>query len=226
METLTVSEAAGRLGVNHKVIRRLISQGHVDASLRMGRHGPEWRIDAASLESYRERAYGDAPVAGAVSASARPAPATAQMLEELREDKRFLREQVDRLTSILQNGGTPDAASPGRPEPASGAVTGSLQQALRLAGPEHIASMEFVAPRASHDHAMLWRTAARNPADIAALIGAVLSDTAQWDPPANECLFVFARDATGGVLWGAACGPGWFGPAFIEALRRARVERL
>jgi hypothetical protein len=34
------------------------------------------------------------------------------------------------------------------------------------------------------------------------------------------------RNFDGAVVWGCACGPRWFGHAFEEALRAARVERV
>lgn len=232
METLSVSEAAARLGVNHKVIRRLIAQRLVDATMRMGRHGREWRINAASLESYRERTYGeaperDAPASAGAPIASRPAAPSAHLVEELREDKRFLRDQLDRLTSILQNGGPapcPETSAASAPGPK--AVTASLQQALRMAGPDAVSSLEFTATRLLWGRPVLWRMAARDAADVSALIDAVLSSSAEWDPPAGECLLVVARNADGDVLWGTACGPGWFGPRFVEALRGSRVERL
>jgi excisionase family DNA binding protein len=231
MDSINVSEAAARLGVNHKVIRRLIAQGHVSAALRMGRHGKEWRIDPASLDSYQSRSLEDIPVEPTPARRAE-APASG-VLDELRQDKAFLQEQVRRLTKALSRRGLlPEAEPLDEPGTSEGkrttlpALTEPLQNALRLVDPGSVVALEFAATREIWGRPVLWRTVARGRTDVAALLDAILAPGAEWDPPAAPTCFVFVRDASGGTLWGTACGPRWFGPAFEQALRRARVERL
>ena len=88
-----------------------------------------------------------------------------------------------------------------------------------------VAGVELCSVKLLWGRPVLWRLVAREPRDIAALLDAMLSPAAAWDPPGEEVVFLWARDSVGEVLWGVACGPGWFGAPFEEALRAARVER-
>jgi hypothetical protein len=72
---------------------------------------------------------------------------------------------------------------------------------------------------------VLWRVAATESHDVESLLNAILSEEAKWTPPGEEAVFAWVFGPEGDVLWGTACGPGWFGPEFEEALRLCHVER-
>lgn len=246
METITIREAAERLGVSAKVVRRLIAEGSLPAAKARGSHGEEWRVDAASL-------IGVDVNAPARPAASDPAPASPPAAEPpawrderagLLRDKAFLQNQVEALTTLLgqsmaaspfpslptlpaQSGGdaVAEGSLPSPSLPALPNVTAALQSSLRLVDAEDVAVIEMCSVRVLWGRPVLWRLLAREEADRAALRGAILSADAAWDAPGEEVVFIFMRDSDGAVIWGCACGPRWFGPPFEDALRSARVDR-
>lgn len=253
LETISIREAAERLGVSVKVVRRLVAQGALHAEKTRGRHGEEWRVDAAALPQ-------SLPVS-APSGLSRTPPATGEprgmehraeegggndVCNSLLRDKEFLQRQVEALTALLTqaisfsapypplSGGVASATSAAMeaalPDAAGSlsvaGITSALQSSLRLVEPASVAVTEMCSVRVLWGRPVLWRLLAREEADLAALREAILSPQATWDPPGEEVVFLWMRDPEGAVVWGCACGPGWFGPAFEEALRSARVERV
>ncbi|HEY3265810.1 MAG TPA: helix-turn-helix domain-containing protein [Armatimonadota bacterium] len=248
VEYISIREAAERVGVGHKVIRRLVSQGVIAASRFHGAHGVEWRIDASSLDAYAAHRAAPRPAAGppapAAPASAKEMTAAAPEalsrgvqaeLEALRVDKQFLTRQLDAMTSLLSSALSGAVAPPAAPTPhTDGAaaaapppanVTAALQSSLQSLGPEAVRSFELCSIKVLWGKPVLWRVAVEELDDVARLVSAVLSPTAQWVPPGEEVVFVWAFDAMGSVLWGAACGPGWFGADFEAELSACRVTR-
>lgn len=250
METVSIREAAERLNVTPKVVRRLVAQGIIPASKAAGPHGEEWRLEAAAVmaqrgaparaaravpgplatppETHAGRALTEPPV--------RPAPSRRD--DTASEHVRFLQQHVERLTAILDSAlarhtpsapaaavpEIPDAVLP-PPDDMISTVTQALQSSLRGFEGEGIRLLEMGSVRVLWGRPVLWRVAAEAPADVAALLNAILSPGARWDPPGEEVHFVWARDGAGAAVWGTACGAGWFGPTFQEALRSAQVER-
>jgi excisionase family DNA binding protein len=53
-ETLTVAEAAARLGVNDKTIRRWVKAGRLTAQLAPGPYGQQYRIPVEALQSAQQ----------------------------------------------------------------------------------------------------------------------------------------------------------------------------
>lgn len=47
--TVSLRDAAAQLGVSPRTMRRYVRQGGVDASLVVGRNGPEYRLDAETV---------------------------------------------------------------------------------------------------------------------------------------------------------------------------------
>lgn len=224
---MSIREAADALGTHHKVIRRWIAQGRLQASKISGGHGPEWRIDRASLEALRQSGP-------SVSERTRKEPPTPRASypspsSDLSDDKAFLQKQVERLTTLLEHAlacPTPAVSETSTPaSPALVNVTAALQSALRTLDRESIEALQFCSVRVLWGRPVLWRTEARERADVDALLDAILSTDASWDPPGEEVVYLYAVSANGEALWGTACGSEWFGPAFVERLREARVER-
>jgi hypothetical protein len=104
-------------------------------------------------------------------------------------------------------------------------ITAALQSALHSLMPEGISTIELCSVKVLWGRPVLWRVAATAPQDVQSLLNAVLAPEAVWTPPGEEVVFIWALGADGNVVWGAACGPGWFGPGFEDALRGCRVER-
>jgi excisionase family DNA binding protein len=237
LETNSIREAAERLAVSAKVVRRLVAQGTLSAHKMPGAHGDEWRVDAASLAAYKATPAPPRPASPAVPApTAAPAPAFDREVESLREDNAFLQRQVDSLGALLSR--TLDAPRPSAPLPATieietekppsapaPGVTAALQSSLRLVSAPEVAAVELCSVKLLWGRPVLWRLIAREPADVATLMDAILAPTAAWDAPGEEVVFLWLRDAAGEVLWGCACGPHWFGAAFEDALRIVHVER-
>jgi excisionase family DNA binding protein len=237
LETNSIREAAERLAVSAKVVRRLVAQGTLRAIKMPGAHGDEWRVDAASLAAYKASPSPPRPASPSVPAHTEaPAPALHRELDSLREDKAFLQKQVDSLGALLSRAldaprpAPPHAAStetdaeqpPSSPAPS---VTAALQSSLRLVSAPEVAAVELCSVKLLWGRPVLWRLIAREPADVATLMDAILAPTAAWDAPGEEVVFLWLRDAVGEVLWGCACGPHWFGAAFEDALRVVHVER-
>ena len=109
--------------------------------------------------------------------------------------------------------------------PLASHVTEALQSSLASLGTGCIHALEMCSVKVLWGKPVLWRVVAEQPGDVTALVEAVLSPEAAWDPPAAEVVFLWARDAVGDVVWGVACGADWFGTPFQDALRQARVER-
>lgn len=236
MESISIREAAERLGVSHKVIRRLISQGTLEAYKRPGSHGAEWRVEVASLAAYQ--AGQSSPRHNPVSRvrlsvpPPAPSPSTERPEPESWEGERaFLREQICRLTDLLSAsmGKAPLYAAERPSSEVMGVeaitVTSALQTSLESARHEGISGIELCTIKVLWGRPVLWRTEVTDTSDVAALVQAILSDTAVWAAPAEELVYIWALGAEREVLWGTACGPGWFGPEFEETLRNCRVER-
>lgn len=49
METITLTEAATRLGISTKTARRWVKVGRLAATLEPGEHGPEYRVAVEAL---------------------------------------------------------------------------------------------------------------------------------------------------------------------------------
>lgn len=248
VETISIREAAERLGVSHKVVRRLVAQGIVQARKEAGGHGEEWRLDVDSVEAYRSGAPATPPPPPRPKPAPPPDPTVPALTPpspqsaDLEADKRFLQEQVTALTDLLRAAIARGPSAPsGIPSPGddapSGApalrepdalaagVTQALQISLSSLDVNDIRALEMCSVRLLWGKPVLWRVVAEEPADVSALLEAILSPEAAWDPPAGEVVFLWARDAGREVVWGTACGPAWFGAPFQEALRQARVER-
>lgn len=234
-----------------KVVRRLISQGTLRAEKVRGNHGEEWRVDAASLSRASEPATPSehAPRPEQRDTS-RPTPAVewSDERDALLRDKEFLQRQLETVNGILAHALTPAAGAtlPALPLPPPSVrdgqavegtvpsstlstfpnVTAALQSSLRLVEANGISAVEMCSVRILWGRAVLWRLVARGSADLAALREAILSPSAVWDPPGEEVVFLFMREAEGAVVWGCACGPHWFGTPFEEALRSVQVERV
>lgn len=236
MESISIREAADRLGVSHKVIRRLVSQGTLEAYKRPGSHGAEWRVEVASLLAYQSGQ--SAPRHGSptrVRLSA-PSPSPTTTDEHLEadawhSDKEFLQGQILRLTDLLAVAlGRPASNTPEPMVEVQGAhgestVTSALQSSLEAVRQEGIAGIELCSIKVLWGRPVLWRTNVTDADDVATLVDAIMSDAAQWKAPGEELVYIWALGAEREVLWGTACGPGWFGPEFEEALRNCRVER-
>ena len=249
LETISIREAAERLGISVKVARRLVSQGALRATKSRGPHGEEWRVDVASLEAYQHDTAPPPPSPSpAWSATPSPSPAAPDAeVEALRRDKAFLERQVETLTALLRRalesppaapppGGVPapaaeaaDAPAPhgalAGPGPSLTGVTEALQSSLRLVDPADVGAVEMCSVKVLWGRPVLWRLRAREPEDVRGLMNAILAPGAAWDAPGEEVVFLWVTDGAGAALWGCACGPGWFGPGFEEAVRAARVER-
>lgn len=230
MDTCSIQEAATALEIHHKVVRRLINQGRLTAVKLPGRHGPEWRVDTTSLESLKKEGM-RSPDATVPSLSqpmeARTAPSS-HPAHHFLEDKRFLQAQVERLTLLLGQalGQTlPPSETPVQAAVSYREVTEALQSALRSLDRDQVQALQFCSVRVLWGRPVLWRTETQDPGDVNSLLEALLSQEAAWDPPGEEVVYVYALSPSGEVLWGTACGPGWFGPAFRDRLREARVER-
>jgi excisionase family DNA binding protein len=234
LETISIREAAERLAVSAKVVRRLVAQGTLRAHKLPGAHGEEWRVESGSVAAYRTEPAPATPEFPGVQPRAF-APDAAREIESLRDDKAFLQRQVETLNALLSRAlGTPapaalqssaqtEAASP--PSAATPGVTAALQSSLRLVSAPDVAAVELCSVKLLWGRPVLWRLIAREPADVSTLLDAILSPAAAWDVPGEEVVFLWLRDAAGEMLWGCACGPHWFGPAFEDALRIVHVER-
>lgn len=77
--TYSLREAAGRLGVSPRSVRRYVRSGQLEAVTVVGLHGPEYRVAEAALEAYSATAARDR-VAMARPRSATPATATVDAL--------------------------------------------------------------------------------------------------------------------------------------------------
>ena len=236
MESISIREAADRLGVTHKVIRRLISQGTLEAFKHPGSHGAEWCVEVSSLAAYQSGQ--SAPRHHTASRDrlpvSPPSPTTPEGRSEpdsWQSDKTFLQEQIHRLTDLLSvalgrpPANPPEASMDGLPSPEAFTVTSALQASLESALHEGIAGIELCSIKVLWGRPVLWRTEVTDAADVSALVEAILSDIAAWVAPGAELVYIWALGQEREVLWGTACGPGWFGPAFEETLRNCRVER-
>lgn len=237
MDSISIREAADRLAVSQKVIRRLISQGTLEAYKHPGAHGAEWRVEIASLSAYQSGqspARHGTPTRVRLPVTQSPNPNQSELADpdSWCADKAFLQDQVIRLTEMLGTSlssgrlahtaeiAVPDSGAQPLPD-----VTTALQSSLRSVAEADITGIELCSVRVLWGSPVLWRVEATAAEDIQSLRSAVLSEEATWMPPGEEVVFIWALGANREVLWGTACGPGWFGPAFEETLRGCRVER-
>jgi excisionase family DNA binding protein len=86
-ETISIREAAERLGCSEKRVRRLVKAGTLRAQMTRGRYGPEYRIETAYLPL--PEALDALPRAGEATRNrggeARASEALVQELQEMRE---------------------------------------------------------------------------------------------------------------------------------------------
>jgi len=144
LESISIREAADRLGVSHKVIRRLISQGTLEAYKRPGAHGAEWRVEMSSLVAYQNGQSAPRHAAATrVRLAAAPPPPNHHVeeneeSESWKADKAFLQDQIRQLTAIVSaavscspfSAQTETSDSVAIPA-GYGEITASLQSSLR-----------------------------------------------------------------------------------------------
>lgn len=93
---LTVKEAADRLGVTTKTIRRQIEAKQLDAVQVKGKNGPQWLITPESLEKRASRS----PVeAGLKHSTTKSTPRTAELAQQVAQ----LTEEAKRTQALIEN---------------------------------------------------------------------------------------------------------------------------
>jgi len=80
--TFTTTEAAVRLGVSERTVRRYVERGKLEARLMMTHRGEEWHIAAADVETFRQQR--DAIRARPLVIEDRESPAPADMAADAR----------------------------------------------------------------------------------------------------------------------------------------------
>ncbi len=111
METLSVKEAAARLGVSTRTIRRRIKAGELEASLVDGPYGQEYRIPLAAIQTaqtvtdviaFNRQTDVNTLALAVAQAISETQQATQAELEALRQQIRVLTETVNKQTQSLE----------------------------------------------------------------------------------------------------------------------------
>jgi MerR family copper efflux transcriptional regulator len=111
METLSVKQAAARLGVSTRTIRRRIKAGELEASLTDGPYGQEYRIPLEAIQTaqtvtdviaFNRQADVNTLALAVAQAISETQKATQAELEALRQQIRVLTDTVDKQTQALE----------------------------------------------------------------------------------------------------------------------------
>lgn len=111
METLSVKQAAARLGVSTRTIRRRIKAGELEASLTDGPYGQEYRIPLESIQTaqtvtdviaFNRQADVNTLALAIAQAIGETQKATQAEIEALRQQVKALTEAIDKQAEELK----------------------------------------------------------------------------------------------------------------------------
>jgi excisionase family DNA binding protein len=140
VETITITEAAARLGISTKTARRWVKTGRLAATLEPGEHGPEYRVAVGALTAAQvvEPAPQPQRVAGVATADQAALlraldslPSLLATLESMASDLQAARREIaelrEQVIALAPANATHEPAVTHEPEPEPAAAPAETQ---------------------------------------------------------------------------------------------------
>lgn len=100
---MTIPEAAAKLGVSSRTVRRMIKSGKIKAELSPGKYGLEYLIAELPEEKRSSQAFGGSPTPDSDHSLVQGSPQVMDVLRELQDKNLALAAQLGVATERIRN---------------------------------------------------------------------------------------------------------------------------